>query len=212
MEQKLVLSSQIARVKNASNTPSDFTTVFDRPIVLGENQRYVIGLHKVNTLSYSWHNVSPDYQNNIISYHNGTEYKRVEFSNGCYDYTELSDYIKETLITNGDLEPDQASPITIEFDHTSFKCFVSIIKPFALDLRGSNFGALIGFEPTVIRQTQYGTDIQNITNSLDTLYSHCDLVDNSIVDGEYCDVIYTISTEDLRRSYPFKDEPILKIK
>ena len=39
---------------------------------------------------------------------------------------------------------------------------------------------------------------------------HCDLVDNSIVDGEYCDVIYTISTADLRRSDPFKDEPILK--
>ena len=210
MEQKLVLSSQIARVKNASNTPSDFTTVFDRPIVLGGNQRYVIGLDKVNTMTYSWHNVSPDYQNNIISYHNGTEYKRIEFSNGCYDYTELSDYIKETLIANGDLEPDQPSPITIEFDLTSFKCFVSIIKPFALDLRGSNFGALIGFEPTVIRQTQYGTDIPNITNSLDTLYIHYDLVDNSIVDGEYGDMIYTISTADLRRSYPFKDEPILK--
>ena len=146
MEQKLVLSSQIARVKNASNTPSDFTTAFDRAIVLGGNQRYVIGLDKVNTMTYSWHNVSPDYQNNVISYHNGTEYKRIEFSNGFYDYTELSDYIKETLITNDDLEPDQASLITIEFDLTSFKCFVSIINPFALDLRRSNFAALIGFE------------------------------------------------------------------
>ena len=87
MEQKLVLSSQIARVKIAS-TPSDFTTVFDRLIVLAENQRYVIGLDKVNRMTYSWHNESPDYQNNIISYHNGTEYKRIEFSNGCYDYTE----------------------------------------------------------------------------------------------------------------------------
>ena len=114
------------------------------------------------------------------------------------------------MITNDDLEPDQASPITIEFDLTSFKCFVSIIKPFALDLRGSNFGTLIGFEPTVIRQTQYGMDIPNITNSLDTLYIHCYLVDNSTVDGKYGNVIYTVSTADLRRSYPFKDEPILK--
>ena len=140
------------------------------------NPRHAINLEKgencllvhknVNTMTYSGHNVSPDYQNNIISYHNGTKYKRIEFSNGCYDYTELSDYIKETLISNCELEPDQASPITIEFDLTSFKCFVSIIKPFALDLIGSNFGALIGFEPTVIRQTQYGTDIPNITNVL----------------------------------------------
>ena len=168
MKQKLVFSSRIVRVKNASNTPSDFTTVFDRPIVLGGNQRYDIGLDKVSTVTYSWHNVSPDYQNSIISYHIGTEHNRIEFLNGCYDYTELSDYIQ--LITNG----DQASAIEIEFDLTSFKCFVSIIKPFALDLRGSNFGALIGFEPTVIRQTQYGTDIPNITN---ILYMLCDLID-----------------------------------
>ena len=73
MEQKLVLSSQIARAKNAINTPSDFTTVFDRPIVLGGSQRYVTGLDKVNTMTYSWHNVSPDYLNNIISYQNGKE-------------------------------------------------------------------------------------------------------------------------------------------
>ena len=36
------------------------------------------------------------------------------------------------------------------------------------------------------------------------------MVDNSIEDVEYGDVIYTISTTDLRRSYPFKNEPILK--
>ena len=57
MEQKLV-SSQTARAKNAINKPSDFTTVFDPPKVLGGNQLYVIGLDKVNTMTYSWHNVS----------------------------------------------------------------------------------------------------------------------------------------------------------
>ena len=65
------LSSQIAGAKNASNTLSGFTILFDQPIVLGGNQRYETGLDKVNTMTYSWPNVSPDYQNNIISYHNG---------------------------------------------------------------------------------------------------------------------------------------------
>ena len=59
---------------------------------------------------------------------------------------------------NDDLEPDQASPITIEFDLTSFKCFVSIKNTFALDLRGSKFGQLIGVEQTVIRQTQHNME------------------------------------------------------
>ena len=52
MEQKLILSSQIARVNNASNTPSNFTTVFDRPIVLGGIQRYVIGLDEMITMTF----------------------------------------------------------------------------------------------------------------------------------------------------------------
>ena len=69
--------------------------MFDWPIVLGGNQRYVLELDKVNTMTYSWHNVSPDYQSSIISNHNGKEYKRIEFSNGFYDYTELSDYTVE---------------------------------------------------------------------------------------------------------------------
>ena len=30
-----------------------FTTVFDRPIVLGGSQRYVIELDEVNTMAYS---------------------------------------------------------------------------------------------------------------------------------------------------------------
>ena len=77
MEQKLVLSSQVARVIKAITTPSDLTTLFDRPIVLGGNQRYVIRLDKVITMKYSWYNVSLDYQNNIISYHNRTAYKRI---------------------------------------------------------------------------------------------------------------------------------------
>ena len=38
--------------KNAINTPSDFTTVFNRPNVLGGNQRNVIGLDKVNTMTF----------------------------------------------------------------------------------------------------------------------------------------------------------------
>ena len=39
--------------KNAINVPSDCTTVFDRRIVLGGNQRYVSELDKVNTMTYS---------------------------------------------------------------------------------------------------------------------------------------------------------------
>ena len=47
----------------------------------------------------------------------------------------------------------------------------------------------------------------NINNSIDTIYIHCDLISNYIVDGKYGDVIYTLSTANLDRSYSFNIEP-----
>ena len=77
-----------------------------------------------------------------------------------------------------------------------------------LDLRDSNFKELIGFEREIIRESSFGTKAANITNGIDTLYIHCDLISNSIVDGSYSDTIYTMSTAALTRSYPFSKQPI----
>ena len=75
MEQTITLSSQVARINNSNNTPSDFTTVFDRPITLDRNKRAFMGLNEINTMTYAWYNVSREYNNDIIRYHNGKEYK-----------------------------------------------------------------------------------------------------------------------------------------
>ena len=202
MEQKIILSSY-----RAQGTPSDFTTVFERPLLLEQNKQYSIGLDKINSMTYSWYNISPEYKNNLIKYHNGSEWKDILFDSGSYSYKDINDYIHETLITSGDAEPD-SSPIQLEFDLSSFKCLLTINNPFALDLRNSNFGSLIGFEDEFFRQTKWGTKTPNITNSVDNLYVHCDIASNSIVDGGYGDVIFVISTADLRRSYPFAVEPL----
>ena len=57
------------------------------------------------------------------------------------------------------------------------------------------------------KTTYWRIKTPNITNSIDTIYIHCDLISNSIVDGKYGDVIYTLSTANLTRSYPFYLEP-----
>ena len=92
---------------------------------------------------------------------------------------------------------------------------IIIKSSFVLDLNKSNFGNLIGFEEKLYgytnkleNSTHWGTKTPNITNSIDTIYIHCDLISNSLVDGKYSDVIYTLSTANLERSYPFNIEPI----
>ena len=85
-------------------------------------------------MTHSWYDVSKEYNNDIIRCHNGTEYKIIAFTNERYSYSEVSDYIRELLIENGDMEPDGDSPFKIEFDLTSFRCLVSILRGFTFDL------------------------------------------------------------------------------
>ena len=132
MEQTITLSSQVARINNPNNTPGDFTTVFDRPITLDRKYRAFTGLNEINSMTYSWHNVSKKYNNDIIRYHNGTEYKTIAFTKGCCSYSELSDYIREPLIENGDVEPDGDKPIKIEFDLICFRYLVTILRGLLL--------------------------------------------------------------------------------
>ena len=79
-------------------------------------------------------------------------------------------------------------------------------------LRKSNFKKLIGFAMEIIRESGFGTKAPNITNDIDTLYIHCDITSNSIVDGRYSNPIYTVNTADLTRSYPIKKKKKKKKK
>ena len=77
-------------------------------------------------MTISWYNVSKEYNNDIIRYHNGTEYKIIVFTSGCYSYSELSNgnFLLKTVIWK---------QIKIEFDLTSFRCLVTILR-LILDL------------------------------------------------------------------------------
>ena len=128
----------------------------------------------------------------------------------------INEYIKDNLLLNGHTQPPDA--IKIEFDLSKCKCELSLKSGFVLDLTNSNFGNLIGFDKklygnTIILEnsTHWGTKTPNITNSIDTIYIHCDLISNSLVDGKYVDVIYTFSTANFERSYPFTIEPMSRI-
>ena len=47
----------------------------------------------------------------------------------------------------------------------------------------------------------------NLSQDTDTLNIHCDLINNSLVDGQDTDIIYSFSTSVLQPSYSFTIEP-----
>ena len=59
----------------------------------------------------------------------------------------------------------------------------------------------------LITQTEYGSKLPNITNSIDVINVNCDAITDSLVDGQNSNMITVISTDNLIRSFPFLYEP-----
>ena len=76
-----------------------------------------------------------------------------------------------------------------------------------LDLTASNFNDLIGFDKKVLKnETNIGPKVPNLSQDTDILNIHCDLINDSLVDGQDTDIIYSFSTNVLRPSYSFTIE------
>ena len=203
MVREIVLSSY--SVKNqGNNKPEDFKTKFTRPIILDSNMQYVIGLNRVVNMSFTWFNVNSSYGNQLIKYSSdsGSTFNNITFPAGVWNYTDFNTYIKDITKT-GD-----TYPITLEFDNTTFRVTVTLAQNYQLDLTASNFNDLIGFNKTVLTSgTNIGPKVPNLSQDTDILSIHCDLINDSLVDGEDTDIIYSFSTSVLQPSYSFTLEP-----
>ena len=72
----------------------------------------------------------------------------------------------------------------------------------------SNFYELIGFDKkNLTASSNVGTKVPNPSQDTDILNIHCDLVNDSVVDGEESGIIYSFSASVLRLSYSFTLEP-----
>ena len=78
---------------------------------------------------------------------------------------------------------------------------------YQVDLRGTEFGDLLGFDEKIVASTEYGGRLPNITNSVDKINIHSNLIKNSILSGYSDNQLAVIPTDDLTRSYSFKFEP-----
>ena len=169
--------------------------------------RHELAVDRVS-MTYSWHNVNAGYNNNTIKYSpdNGTKWKTITFVDGMYSYDDLDDYITQSIIQNGD-KPSSSKGINLYFVLSSYRVVIELDNQWKLDIRNSNFGALIGFEPKLINQTEHGTKLPNITNDIDVLNINCDIITDSLSDGRFTNTLIMIPTDNLTRSYPFTFEP-----
>ena len=207
MERALHISS-INREKIGRSKPEDFVIKFDPVMHLSNDMNHELAVDRVS-MTYSWHNINTEYNNNTIKYSkdNGSTWKDISFVDGMYSYDDISEYVNNVITENDDEPSNNRVGIKIYFVLTSYRVVVELGNQWQLDIRNSNFGELIGFEPIIIKNTSYSSKIPNITNSVDSIHINSDIITDSITDGRFSNTLVVISTNNLTRSYPFSYEP-----
>ena len=94
----LVFKSNAAKKHYSSNKPGDFTTKFTPELNLEGNKQYFIALDHIS-MSASWYNVRPEYENNKlrISKAKGANFEEINFPSGVYDYEDLNEFIHQKI-------------------------------------------------------------------------------------------------------------------
>ena len=98
-------------------------------------------------------------------------------------------------------------PINILFILSSYRVVIELDDDYQLDLKNTEFGDLLGFDKKIIIQEEYSARLPNITNSIDKINIHSDIVTNSILSGYSDNLLAVIPTDNLTRSYSFKFQP-----
>ena len=83
MQERVIHISFVDTQKIGQNRAEDFIIKFDPVLKLQNDMTHEIALDKV-TMTYSWHNISKQYQNNQIKYSpdGGTSWQTVTFIDG----------------------------------------------------------------------------------------------------------------------------------
>ena len=215
MDREIVLSSYNVKGQG-NNTPQNFTIKFNQTINLDSNSQYVVGLNRIINMSFTWFNVNKSYDNQSIKYSSdgGSTLKEITFQPGVWNYTDFDAYIKEITKIVKDGANNNEYPITLKFNETTFRVTITLANNYTLDLSTGNFYDLIGFHEERILTNKSGKikafagdKVPNLSQDTDILNIHCDLINDSLVDGQDTDIIYSFSTSVLKPSYSFTIEP-----
>ena len=211
MEERAIHISSINREKRGTSGPGDFTIKFNPSLKLDPDMKHELALDRLS-MTYSWYSIRSDYGNNKIKYtHGATNWQNITFTDGMYSYSDINDYIHQYMVQKIHHSTDSSGKkiysINLTFILSTYPVLISISDNYQLDLRGTEFGELIGFEKKLITKTEYGTKLPNITNSIDVLNINTSAITDSIVNGINTNTIAVIQTDNLTRSFPFTFEP-----
>ena len=214
MQEGAINIFSVNRQKIGTSKANDFEIKFNPSLKLDPEMKHELALDSLSMI-YSWYNISSDYKNNTTKYstNKGTSCETITFVNGMYSYSDINDYIHQYMEQKNhdttDSKSDKQFYINLTFILSTYKVLLSITNDnYWLDLRGTEFGNLIGFaKKNYSKRRSMEQNCQILQNSIYQLNINTNAIKDSTVDGENADTIAVVSTDNLTRSFPFSFEP-----
>ena len=173
MERAIHISS-INREKTGENRPDNFVVKFNPPLKVDPIKKHSLAIDRL-TMTYSWYNIRSSYKNNAIKYTNdrGANWNTVTFKDGMYSYTDINDYLHQYMKKQNhhttDQRGDKVFHININFILSTYRVLINFSDDkFQLDLRGTEFGELIGFEKKLV--TKQNMEQNCLTSQIQLMY------------------------------------------
>ena len=92
-------------------------------------------------------------------------------------------------------------------DYSISRVYMELASNFGIDFTKNDFRKLLGFENKILKTSEYGDLVPDITNSIDDIQIRTSILNKSNVYGLEGDVLYQFSTAGLRAGIHFKIEP-----
>ena len=150
MKFNLFFDSNLAKLQPGGDNykSHDFTFRFTPSINLGRAVNHKVALNHLY-MSYSWYNVSGEYNNNTFRYRkktgSGGTWKAITLPNEMYDYSGINNYIPEE--TGKDADGNDI--LALHFDISIYRVIFNIHPYYEVDLTQGNFAGLVGFDSKV---------------------------------------------------------------
>ena len=150
MEERAIHISSINREKRGTSRPGDFTIKFNLSLKRDPEKKHQLALDRLS-MTYSWYNTRTDYKNNKIKYtHDGRTWQTITFVDGAYSYSDINDHIHQYMSQKShhstDSKGEKTYSINLTFILSTYRILISLDGDYQFDLRGTEFGDLIGFE------------------------------------------------------------------
>ena len=150
-----------------------------------------------------WYNVREQYNNNIFTYTNDTttnpiNWINIIFKDGIYTYDQLNELIRDQIVKDSKAYSSDNPGLNFKMDYSISGVYMELALNFGIDFTKNDFRKLLGFENKILKNSEYGNLVPDITNSIDDIQIRTSILNKNNVNGSEGDVLYQFSTAGLR--------------